>query len=327
MDDMQAFERRVAKEAGWLLGPERQVDDAAILAAVTAAAQSPQRRLQSMFSAFKFAIAGIIVAVFGGFLLLGLPTTVTNDPAAPSSESSPSASPSAIVSGIVSPDVAVDAGTALTISLADVRPGREPIAEVVIEIAEAVDVGGEIPFSLEYRSDAIDPDRMYTVSARVGDGDAVTAQSLTGARVITGGKPSEGVTVDLIDPLTLTGLSRTVVLDASDEMPDAVDGARYVVRLEEDGVDGASATIAEVTLDGVSELRPSVEATVLYDGDRIDSEARYRLDVVLEDAVTGELLGVSQDGSQALVYPSELSEKGTWDPFHVVVVPPPGQPG
>ena len=250
MDDMQAFERRVAKEAGWLLGPERQVDDAAILAAVTTAAQSPQRRLQSMFSALKFAIAGIIVALFGGFLLLGLPSSVTNDPAAPSIESSPSASPSAIVSGIVLPEVAVDAGTELVISLADVRPGREPIAEVVIEIAEAVGIAGEIPFSLEYRPEAIDPERMYTVSARVEDGDAITAQSLTGARVITGGKPSEGITVDLIDPLTLTGLSRTIVLDASDEMPDAVDGARYVVRLEEDGDgDGTQATVAEVTVD------------------------------------------------------------------------------
>lgn len=280
-----------------------------------------------MFSALKFAIAGIIVALFGGFLLLGLPSSVTNEPAAPSIESSPSASPSAIVSGIVLPEVAVDAGTELVISLADVRPGREPVAEVVIEIAEAVGIAGEIPFSLEYRPEAIDPERMYTVSARVEDGDAITAQSLTGARVITGGKPSEGITVDLIDPLTLTGLSRTIVLDASDEMPDAVDGARYVVRLEEDGDgDGTQATVAEVTVDDVSQLRPAVEATVLYDGDRIDPEARYRLEVVLEDALTGELLGVSQDGSQVLVYPSELSEKGTWDPFHVMVEPPPGQP-
>ena len=46
MDDMNAFERQVAGESGWLLGRERPVDDAAIFAAV-ASADCPQAEVRT----------------------------------------------------------------------------------------------------------------------------------------------------------------------------------------------------------------------------------------------------------------------------------------
>ena len=70
MDDMQTFERRVAGEVIHGMGPSEPVDDAAIFTTITAT-RSPKWRFQSMFSATKFVVAGVIVALFGGFLLVG----------------------------------------------------------------------------------------------------------------------------------------------------------------------------------------------------------------------------------------------------------------
>jgi hypothetical protein len=72
MSDMTAFERQLSGEITGLMGPEHPVDDAAILTAITAA-QSPKWRFQSMFSATKFVVAGVIVALFGGVLLIAQP--------------------------------------------------------------------------------------------------------------------------------------------------------------------------------------------------------------------------------------------------------------
>ena len=71
MDDMNTFERQVARDALRDAGPSLPVDAAAVFArAVTA--PSPKWRFQSMFSATKFVVAGAIVALFGGFLLAGV---------------------------------------------------------------------------------------------------------------------------------------------------------------------------------------------------------------------------------------------------------------
>ena len=73
MDDMNAFERQVAGAMSRSGGPVRPVDDLAIFTAI-ATQQSPKWRFQSTFSAAKFVVAGVIVALFGGFLLTGVLT-------------------------------------------------------------------------------------------------------------------------------------------------------------------------------------------------------------------------------------------------------------
>jgi hypothetical protein len=79
MDDMNAFEHQVAGEFVRRAGPVRPVDAAAIITAITAT-QSPKWRFQTMFSATKFVIAGAIVALFGGGVLLtGIQPTVPAD--------------------------------------------------------------------------------------------------------------------------------------------------------------------------------------------------------------------------------------------------------
>lgn len=81
MDDMNAFERAVADEMARRAGPLRLVDDLGIFHAVNAAAQSPDRRYRSMFTAVRFVAAGAIMALFGGFLLSGVLTTQRAEPA------------------------------------------------------------------------------------------------------------------------------------------------------------------------------------------------------------------------------------------------------
>jgi hypothetical protein len=85
MDDMTAFERRVASEVIRGMGRSQPVDDAAILATI-AATRSPTRRFQAMFSATKFVVAAAIVALFVGFLLVGVLTEPSHDDMAPAAD-------------------------------------------------------------------------------------------------------------------------------------------------------------------------------------------------------------------------------------------------
>ncbi len=80
MDDLNALERQIEGQLNGFAGPVLPVDDAAIFAAV-AASQFPKWRFQSIFSATKFVVAGAIVALFGGFLLVGVLTQPNDDPA------------------------------------------------------------------------------------------------------------------------------------------------------------------------------------------------------------------------------------------------------
>lgn len=81
MDEMTAFERHLSAELGEMAGPGRRIDGMAVVSAV--ATQSPARRIQAMFSATKFVVAGAVVALLGGFLLAGLPSQPPADVQAP----------------------------------------------------------------------------------------------------------------------------------------------------------------------------------------------------------------------------------------------------
>ena len=91
MDDLTAFERQLSGEIAGLMGPVRPVDDLAIYESVTAASRS-HRWGFTLFSALKFIAASVIVALFGGFLMVGVFTTQQGDevsPAAPSASLAP----------------------------------------------------------------------------------------------------------------------------------------------------------------------------------------------------------------------------------------------
>jgi hypothetical protein len=122
MDDMNAFERQVARDAARDVGPVRPVDDLAIFNAITTT-QSPKWRFQSMFGATKFVVAGVIVALFGGFLLSGVLTQ-------PSDESAPAVGASASAS--LESEPANEATTAPeTSTTPDLLPGVALVTEEV----------------------------------------------------------------------------------------------------------------------------------------------------------------------------------------------------
>ena len=84
MDDMTDFERQLAARLEHKAGPARSVDAMAI--ARTAATSTSRSWFQPLFSATKFVVAGVIVALFGGFLLNGVLTT-PSEVVAPAAES------------------------------------------------------------------------------------------------------------------------------------------------------------------------------------------------------------------------------------------------
>ena len=96
MDDMSAFEQQIASVVQQTTRSPRPVDVASIVSDV--ATQSPRWRLQSLFSATKLIIAGMVVALFGGFLLASLLVTRPEqaDPAVVTPSSEPYVLPSEI---------------------------------------------------------------------------------------------------------------------------------------------------------------------------------------------------------------------------------------
>ena len=74
MDDMNAFERQVQRRVHRFVGPARPVDDLAVFESITVANRQKGWGF-TMFSALKFVVASVIVALFGGFLLAGILTT------------------------------------------------------------------------------------------------------------------------------------------------------------------------------------------------------------------------------------------------------------
>jgi len=95
MADMTAFEHQVENTLRHAAGPSRPVDAVRVVELATASRWSVVTRRPrsgsaipteggfSMFSAVKFIAAGVIVALFGGFLLAGILTTPQGDEAMP----------------------------------------------------------------------------------------------------------------------------------------------------------------------------------------------------------------------------------------------------
>lgn len=92
MDDIRAFERQVAGVVQDVVGPTRPVDAMAV-ARLAVDAQSTRWRFRSMFSATKFVVAGVGIALFGGLLFSGLQAPRSDDqrPGVGASPSAPTA--------------------------------------------------------------------------------------------------------------------------------------------------------------------------------------------------------------------------------------------
>jgi len=123
MTDMTAFERQVAGEMLGRAGPVRPVDDLAVFESVTAASRS-QTWGFTMFSALKFIAAGVIVALFGGFLLTGILTTQQGDEMAPAAvtESPSPMTTEELLSGMVTEEVEPGVYKVLNDGVRDLQP-------------------------------------------------------------------------------------------------------------------------------------------------------------------------------------------------------------
>jgi len=99
MDQMTAFERQISTEMQGMVGPVPDVEP--MQAARSAAIHSPRWRFPTMFSATKYIVAGVIVALFGGFLLSGVLTS-------PSEESAPAAASASPATPSLAPTSTVD---------------------------------------------------------------------------------------------------------------------------------------------------------------------------------------------------------------------------
>jgi hypothetical protein len=110
MTDMTAFESLIAQDVRDEVGPAETINALAI--ARKARADSTRWRFPSVFSALKFVAAGVIVALFGGFLFAGILTEPQGDEIAPAAvtESPPPTKDDRILPGV-------------TLSVEEVEPG------------------------------------------------------------------------------------------------------------------------------------------------------------------------------------------------------------
>ncbi len=155
MDEMTTFERQVAGELDHMAGPGRRVDVTAMVRTVATPSSRgslttrwrrgrdsapPTERGYSMFSAVKLAAAGVIVALFGGFLLAGVPTSPQEVPvpAAESVSAEPTYEPPVPVTGTVNED-------AEGVEWAPAMAG----ADVVQEVDRMTNRGGGFTWTVE----------------------------------------------------------------------------------------------------------------------------------------------------------------------------------
>jgi hypothetical protein len=131
MDDMQAIEQRLAREMLRRAGPSELVDDAAIFAAINAM-RSRRSRYQPMFGVMKYVVAGVIVALFGGFLVAGgLTTEPTDEPSAAVVAASASLRPVPTDAPTVEPDPTTEADEQADIQTREILPGVDLVTRVV----------------------------------------------------------------------------------------------------------------------------------------------------------------------------------------------------
>ena len=188
MNDTKTFEQQLASGLDQLAGPRRPVDALAISRDVIAT--SPQWRFQSMFSATKFVVSGVVVALLGGFLVSGVLTEPTTGPAAPGDSTLVVAQDGSGDFTTISEaiETAEDGATVL------VRPGTYTEA-IVIDKDITLTGDGEREAVIIALSDGVTP------VVTIADSEAVLSNlTLTGEKsqvLISGGTPTlEGLLFD-----------------------------------------------------------------------------------------------------------------------------------
>jgi hypothetical protein len=132
MDDLDAFERQVADVARRVVGPPRSID--AIAIARGARAMKTATRPRPALGALRFAAAGALLVLFGGFLVIGLSTVTRDEKPQPGVEASSEPPRSPAAEPTVSPAAAPTAIASLiaeSATLPDVLPGVALVAEKV----------------------------------------------------------------------------------------------------------------------------------------------------------------------------------------------------
>ena len=296
MDDMRSFEDRLAEELGLMAGPEPPVDALAVSRSV--AAQAPKRRLQTMFSATKFVLAGAIVALFGGFLLAGILTTQDEAPPAPAAETTAAAQVSGTVDSAAVPRPSVH--VRLVVRLVDGTATDDESAQLGEFVLEGVDqIEGPYPFTIDYAPDEIDDAREYVLETRVEESATQRLIAIGMAPggseaqipVVTLGNPVEGIEIELAEASTDGDRSWVSgVLVAGSGLPDPDAEVRMVVTLSE--ATGAD-PIGEQVIEGLTRIRPPRTFSVEYALDSIEEASGYVLEARLEDSASGELLGAT----------------------------------
>lgn len=301
MVDKRSFEDRVATELGQMAGPEPPVDALAVARSV--AEHAPKRRIMTMFSATKFVLAGAIVALFGGFLFASVLTTREGERPVPAAEAS--ASPIAQVSGVVNsgalaqPQLAVRIVITLEDALAP-EAGTPALGEVIIEGANYG--SGAWDFSIEYDPERIIDTGTYVLKTRMEESEVLrlvalgtdTVSGETAVPVITNGNPVDGIEIELVKATDdgTVGYVGGRVLAASD-LPAPESDVRLVVTLSDSSASGPAGVVGEFVEEGPIRLMPARFFSVEYEVGSIDEAGDYAIEVRLEDAATGALLGAS----------------------------------
>jgi uncharacterized lipoprotein YbaY len=301
MDDNRSLEDRVATELGQMAGPEPPVD--ALAVARSAAEHASKRRSSTMFSATKFVLAGAIVALFGGFLFASVLTTREGEQPVPGAEASASAV--AQVSGMVNsgaldqPQRAVRIVVTLEDALAP-EAGTPPLGEAIFEGANYGD--GTFEFSIDYDPERIVDSGSYVLKTRMEESEVLRLVAVgtdpgtgeTAVPVITNGNPVEGIEIELIkatDDGTIGYVGGRVIADSG--LPATESDMRMVVTLSDSSASGPAAVVGEFVVEGPIRLVPARFFAVEYELGSIDEAGDYAMEVRLEDAATGALLGAS----------------------------------
>ena len=133
MHEMNEIERAVADELRRDAGPLLPVDDRALFESVSA--QGRPRWSVSFLRFASYLAAGVIVALFGGFLLVGVVTEPSGDgPVAPGGSTSPEGTPSALPT-----DAPINDDSALSESVSD--PKETEVINLKTPLATALAVG------------------------------------------------------------------------------------------------------------------------------------------------------------------------------------------
>ena len=146
MDDTTAFEHQVENVLQHTAGPSLPVDAVSIVESATTdrwtvitrrlrrGATTPTEGGFTMFSALKFVAAGVIVALFGGFLLAGVLTTQQGDGVAPAAvtESPSPMTSEQLLSGMVTEEVEPGVYRVVNDGVRDLVLGPQSALDIVV---------------------------------------------------------------------------------------------------------------------------------------------------------------------------------------------------